>query len=466
VEALEPGDPVRVGKYEVLGRLGSGGMGRVYLARSPGGRRVAVKLIRSELADDHHFRARFAREVTAARRVSGAFTAPVIDADPNAPQPWLVTAYIEGPSLDEAISTSGPMTADGVVALAAGLAEGLGAIHAVGVVHRDLKPSNVVLASDGPRIIDFGIARAADSTWRTGPADIIGSPGFMSPEQAEGRECGPPSDIFSLGAVLTYAVTGQGPFGDGPPEALLYRVARGRAVTDRIPAQLRPMIERCLAKDPLRRPTTDEVIAGSDALRSRAQQTRVESAASYIESPGPTISPPVNGPGKAKPGTRSFSRTFFGRRSSLAAGAAVVLAGAVAAGFILTSSPRPSPSHSTTSVTSAPVANSTAVVRAFFAAINKRDWQQVWLLGGKNLNRRPPYNTLTGMISGYRCTANDQVKELSASGQTVSGRFVAHLAHDGVATQQTYEFRYSVAHDAIKSGGQELMAGRVPPGCT
>jgi serine/threonine protein kinase len=257
VEALEPGDPVRVGKYEILGRLGSGGMGRVYLARSPGGRRVAVKLIRSEFADDDHFRGRFAREVTAARRVSGAFTAPVIDADPNARQSWLVTAYIEGPSLDQVISTSGPMTADAVVALAAGLAEGLGAIHIVGVVHRDLKPSNVLLASD----------------------------------------------IFSLGAVLTYAVTGEGPFGEGPPEALLYRVARGRAVTDRIPAQLRPMIERCLAKDPLQRPTTDEVIAGSEALRSRAQQTRVESAARYIESAGPTISPPVNGPGKARPGT-------------------------------------------------------------------------------------------------------------------------------------------------------------------
>jgi serine/threonine protein kinase len=438
-------------------------MGRVYLARSPGGRRVAVKLIRPELAEDDDFRARFAREVAAARRVSGAFTAPVIDADPKAPQPWLVTAYIEGPSLADAISTGGPMPADDVAALAAGLAEGLEAIHAVGVVHRDLKPSNVVLADDGPRIIDFGIARAADSTWRTGPAHVVGSPGFMSPEQAEGRECGPPSDVFSLGAVLTYAVTGEGPFGSGTPEALLYRVVHSPAVTNRIPAQLRPMIESCLIKDPQQRPTASELLASSELLRSYAQRTRGVGACKKMEAASPTISLPVNGSKKTQSEPWIYSRQSLSRRRLTAAFVAAILIGAIATGFILTSSPRTSPSSP--SVISASGTAPAAVVQAFFAAIDKHDWQQVWLLGGKNLNRHPPYNTLSGMISGYRCTVNDQITTLSASGQTVSGRFIAHEAHDGINAEQTYDFRYSVSNDVIESGGQQLLAGQAPPGC-
>lgn len=464
MEALDPGDPKRVGKYEILGRLGSGGMGRVYLARSPGNRRVAVKLIRSELAGDPHFRARFAREVTAAHRVSGAFTASVIDADPNAPQPWLATAYVEGPSLADAVRAKGPMPAEAVVALAAGLAEGLEAIHAVGVVHRDLKPSNVLLASDGPRIIDFGIARAADSTWRTGPAHVVGSPGFMSPEQAEGRECGPPSDVFSLGAVLTYAVTGEGPFRRGTPDALLYRVVHCQAATDGIPGQLRPMIESCLAKDPQQRPTTSDLLATSELLRPRTDILYVESTFKSAETVDSTISFPKSGFNEARPGSRVFTRERFTGRWLMAACAAVVLAGAIATGFVLTSSPRISPSPP--SDTSATRVGPATVVRAFFAAINKHDWQQVWSLGGKNLNRRPPYNTPSGMISGYRCTVKDDVKELSVSGQTVSGRFIAYVAHDGVNAEQTYEFRYSVSNDVIKNGGQQLVAGQPPPGCS
>lgn len=464
MEALELGDPIRVDKYEVLGRLGSGGMGRVYLARSPGGRRVAVKLIRSELAGDPHFRARFAREVTAARRVSGAFTAPVIDADPNAPQPWLVTAYVEGASLADAVSAGGPMPAEDVVALAAGLAEGLEAIHAVGVVHRDLKPSNVLLASDGPRIIDFGIARAADSTWWTGPAHVVGSPGFMSPEQAAGRECGPPSDVFSLGAVLTYAVTGEGPFGSATPDALLYRVVHCQAATDRIPGQLRPMIERCLAKNPQQRPTTGDLLATSELLRSHTVPLHIESTLTSAENVDSTISLPRNGFNQARPITRVFTRERFTRRWLTAACAAAVLAGVIATGFILTSSPRINPSSP--SGTSATRVRPATVVRAFFAAINKHDWQQVWSLGGKNLNRRAPYNTLPGMISGYHCTVKDDVKELSVSGQTVSGNFIAYMAHDGVNAEQTYEFKYHVSNSVIETGSQQLLAGRAPPGCS
>jgi serine/threonine protein kinase len=270
VKELKPGDPPQVGKYRLLGELGSGGMGRVFLARSPGGRQVAVKVIRPDLAGDPDFRARFAREVATARKVSGIFTAPVVDADLKAAQPWLVTAYVEGPSLDDAVTEQGPLPAAAVRTLAAGLAEGLGAIHAAGVVHRDLKPSNVLLARDGPRIIDFGISRAADGTALTRAGWITGSPGFMSPEQAEGGRAGPASDIFSLGAVLTFAATGQGAFGTGSPATLLYRVVHSAPETDQLPGSLRPLLERCLAKDPRQRPTTDQIIAALDTAAPAA----------------------------------------------------------------------------------------------------------------------------------------------------------------------------------------------------
>jgi Protein kinase domain len=262
VDALQPGDPQWVGRYRLLRRLGTGGMGRVYLGQSPGGRLVAVKLIRPELADDPGFRRRFADEVNAARRVSGIFTAPVVDADPDGVQPWLVTAYVAGPSLADAVEAQGPMPVESVLTLAAGLAEGLGAVHAAGVVHRDLKPSNVLLASDGPRIIDFGISRATDSAWLTNAGGVVvGSPGFMSPEQAEGRYVGPPTDIFSLGGVLAYAATGLAPFGAGPASALLYRVVYGTAATGHVPPPLRRLVERCLAKNPADRPSTEELLA-------------------------------------------------------------------------------------------------------------------------------------------------------------------------------------------------------------
>jgi eukaryotic-like serine/threonine-protein kinase len=258
---LQPGDPRKVGPYWLLGRLGSGGMGRVFLARSPGGRQVAVKLVRAELAEQADFRARFGREVAAARMVSGLFTAPVVDADLDGPVPWLATAYVAGPSLADAVTRHGPLPVASVLALAAGLAEGLGAIHAAGVVHRDLKPSNVLLADDGPRIIDFGISRAAEASVLTSTGLVAGSPGFMSPEQAEGRDVGPPSDVFSLGAVLTFAATGQGPFGTGSTATMLYRVVHTPPATGDLPDGLRLLVERCLAKDPEQRPTTDQLLA-------------------------------------------------------------------------------------------------------------------------------------------------------------------------------------------------------------
>jgi eukaryotic-like serine/threonine-protein kinase len=260
---LAPGDPETIGPYRLRGRLGAGGMGRVYLGLSPGGRSVAVKVIRADLAQDAEFLARFRREVAVARTVSGLFTAPVIDADVDGPMPWLATAYVPGPSLADAVGEHGPLPAASVLALARGLAEGLSAIHAAGVVHRDLKPANVLLAEDGPRVIDFGISRAVEASVLTHTGLVVGSPGFMSPEQAEGREAGPPSDIFSLGAVLAFAATGQGPFGSGSTPALVYRVVHSGPQLDLMPAKVRSLAERCLAKDPALRPTAADLLAAA-----------------------------------------------------------------------------------------------------------------------------------------------------------------------------------------------------------
>jgi hypothetical protein len=261
LDELQPTDPRQIGPYWLVGRLGSGGMGRVYLGRSPGGRHVAIKVIRADLAENPDFRTRFAREASAARKVSGIFTAGVVDADLDGPVPWLATSYIAGPSLADAVAERGPMPAALVLRLAAGLAEGLAAIHSAGVVHRDLKPANVLLAEDGPRLIDFGISRSMEASAITRTGMVVGSPGFMSPEQAEGRPVGPASDIFSLGAVLTYAATGEGPFGEGSTVALLYRVVTSEPNIQGVPDEIRPLIQRCLAKDPQQRPTAAQLLA-------------------------------------------------------------------------------------------------------------------------------------------------------------------------------------------------------------
>ena len=267
VSELRPEDPQAIGPYRLVGQLGQGGMGRVFLGVSPGGRPVAVKAIRAELAADPEFRRRFGQEVASARRVSGVFTAQVVDADVDGPVAWMATAYVPGPSLAEAVDTHGPLPETSLLALAAGLAESLSAIHAAGVVHRDLKPSNVLLAEDGPRVIDFGISRAAESTMLTQAGLVVGSPGFMSPEQATGYQVGPPSDIFNLGAVLAFAAIGEGPFGTGTTAALLYRVVHGTPGLDRVPPAVRPLIERCLAKDPSQRPTASGLLAEVGALQ-------------------------------------------------------------------------------------------------------------------------------------------------------------------------------------------------------
>jgi eukaryotic-like serine/threonine-protein kinase len=285
-QELQPGDPQVIGPYRIRGQLGVGGMGRVFLGVSEGGRPVAVKVVRADLAADPEFRTRFRREIAVARKVSSQFTAPVMDADVDGPAPWLATAFVAGPSLADAVSQHGPLPVRAVLELAAGLAEGLRAIHAAGIVHRDLKPSNVLLAPDGPRVIDFGISRAIESSALTHTGMVVGSPGFMSPEQAEGGEVGPPTDIFSLGAVLAYAATGEGPFGAGSTPALVYRVVHSPASLDRVPAEVRPLIERCLAKDPGQRPTARELLAETAAVEPVAGWLPEPMTQTFLQYPG------------------------------------------------------------------------------------------------------------------------------------------------------------------------------------
>jgi hypothetical protein len=265
-EPLRPEDPREVGPYRLRGRLGAGGMGRVFLGRSPSGRAVAVKLIHPKLAEDAQFRRRFALEVESAGRVGGFYTAPVVDADTAADPPWLVTAYLPGPSLQDAVERCGPLPPVTIRKLGAGLAEGLAAIHVCGLVHRDLKPSNVIILDDGPRVIDFGIARALDAATRTATQVPIGTPSYMSPEHACGLVVGPPSDVFSLGMVLAFAATGANPFGAGPDQAIIYRIIHGDPSLTGLPTHLADLVADCLAKNPRDRPTITDIL---DRLTTR-----------------------------------------------------------------------------------------------------------------------------------------------------------------------------------------------------
>jgi Protein kinase domain len=271
MEPLTGDDPDQIAGYRLRARLGAGGMGRVYLAFTAGGRPVALKVIRPELGDDRDFRDRFRQEVEAARRVHGLYTAQVLDADPAATPPWLVTAYVPGPSLQEAVSAHGPLPVDTALLLMAGVAEALQAIHAAGVVHRDLKPSNVLLAADGPRVIDFGIARAIEATTVTRTGMRVGSPPFMAPEQVEGLPVSPATDVFALGSAVAYAALGRLPFGAGNEHAMLYRVVHQAPDLDGCPEPLRALIARCLAKTPAERPSPGEII--SECRRHTAGQT-------------------------------------------------------------------------------------------------------------------------------------------------------------------------------------------------
>ena len=324
-EPLHAQDPRQVGTYRLLGRLGSGGMGEVFLGESPGQRKVAVKLLRSEHARDAEFRQRFAREVAAAKRVGGFHTAPVVDADPDADPPWLVTAYIPGPSLATAVRENGPLDPEAVRLLGAALAEGVAAIHACGLVHRDLKPANIILAGDGPRIIDFGVARTPGAPDLTSTGILVGTVSFMSPEQLRGERADARSDVFSLGGVLAYAATGRGPF-DGPTmPAIMHRITSGEPDLDGVDGPLREVIAACLAKDPAQRPALAALTARlTGAVRETTYPPPVHDQHLFpperIEAPATVTAAPV--PAPARPARR--------RRVWAAVSAAVVAMAAVA----------------------------------------------------------------------------------------------------------------------------------------
>ena len=296
--SLRAGDPVQVGRYRLLARLGSGGMGVVYLGVDPGSRDggpVAVKVLRPELADDLDFRRRFRHEVSALMRVKGACTVRVIEADTEADRPFMVTEYADGPSLSEYISSYGALGPGMLYGLATGLAEALTVIHAAGIVHRDLKPSNVILTDAGPKVIDFGIARALDATSVTRPGMMVGSAGFMAPEQIGGHP-GPAADIFVWGVTVAYAATGRPPFGAGATDAVLYRVMYADPDITGTPGPLRPLVEAALAKDPQGRPTARELLDRLASASRRSHGVADSPTQAILARTWPQMGPPVGRP--------------------------------------------------------------------------------------------------------------------------------------------------------------------------
>ena len=307
-------DPSQIGRYRLVARLGAGGMGVVYLGVDPNGQQVAVKVLRPELADDPEFRVRFGREITLLTRVQGVCTVRVIAADTKAPKPYLVTEYADGPSLSEYIDARGPLDARMLYGLATGLAEALTAIHAAGIVHRDLKPSNVLLTPGGPKVIDFGIAQALDTTSLTKTGITVGSAGFMAPEQIMGK-AGTAADIFTWAVTVAYAASGQSPFGTGASDALLYRIVHAAPDITAVPPGLQPLVEAALAKEPRDRPTAPQL------LGQLTQQTAAQPSVGYgnptqtilaqtwhPSAPGPTVAPrrptgPTRGRAVPPPGT-------------------------------------------------------------------------------------------------------------------------------------------------------------------
>ncbi|MFL5995271.1 MAG: protein kinase domain-containing protein [Streptomyces sp.] len=296
---LSTGDPESIGGYTLLGRLGAGGMGVVYLGVSASGRQVAVKLVHGPYAQEDEFRTRFRQEIAAARRVSGAFTAPVVDADPDAERPWMATLYVPGLTLSEVVENNGPLSRRDLRALGLGLTEALRDIHRVGLVHRDLKPGNVLMTEDGPRVIDFGISRASGNQNLTTTGRMIGTPPFMSPEQlASPRKVTPASDVFALGSLLVFAAVGTGPFDADSPYITGYQVVHGTPDLGGVPETLRGIVERCLDKDPAARPELTDI--------HRMLQTLPESDATTSAMTGQSANP------RRHPPSRSTATTSAG----------------------------------------------------------------------------------------------------------------------------------------------------------
>jgi len=364
MEPLSANDPRMIGEFRLHARLGAGGMGQVYLGFSPAGRPVAIKVIHSQFAADPEFLRRFSHEVTAARAVGGMYTAPVVDSSVTDRSPWLATAYVPGPPLAAVVARHGALPEAAVWRLAAGLAEALRAVHAAGLVHRDLKPANVLLADDGPHVIDFGISRPVHGTQLTSAGMVIGTPGYMSPEQAKTGPAGPASDLFSLGCVLAYAVTGRPPFAGDNPASVLYRIVSAEPDLSAVPPKLRQVIEACLKKDPAQRPGPAQVIAMIGALGPEtqaslgsfwpAQVARVIAAEQSSQTPA----------GLTPPGPVPGSRT-----------------GSVASGALYTagSGSTPGSTGMAPSAERTPTALATPVVRpAFRPALPRRRSPGVW----------------------------------------------------------------------------------------
>jgi serine/threonine protein kinase len=348
VDGLEADDPGQIGSFRLLGRLGAGGMGRVYLGTSPGGRKVAIKVVHPQFAGDPEFRRRFTREVEAARQVGGFHTALVVDADPGADPPWMATAYIPGPSLAAAIAQRGPLDEAGTRELGAALAEGLAAIHACRLIHRDLKPSNVILADDGPRIIDFGIAKGAGATALTGSSAVIGTLQYMSPEQLQGQELTPPSDVFALGTILACAATGRHPFDAPTTPAVITRILSDPPSLGPLAGELRDIIAECLAKEPHSRPSPADLLARLSPPAPGTQPARTISrkplaapwpppdATVTAPKPASPLAPfPTTPPREGSPGGQPHPRGHRRRTALIAAGATAAVALAVILGILL-----------------------------------------------------------------------------------------------------------------------------------
>ncbi|MFJ1568754.1 serine/threonine-protein kinase [Streptomyces erythrochromogenes] len=360
-QPLRADDPQTVGGYRLAARLGSGGMGRVYLSHTQGGRPVAIKVVHPELAEDPTFRRRFRREVEAARRVRGAYTAELIDADAEATPPWLTTVYVPGPSLSEAVARRGPLPDAAVVWLMAGVAEALVAVHDAGIVHRDLKPSNVLLAADGPRVIDFGISQASGLT-ATATGNTIGTPQYMAPEQGLAGETTPATDVFALGQTAAFAALGKPLYGDGPSMTVLFRIVHSKPDLTRLPEPLRPLFALCLATEPEERATPAEILAwcraylGEEATAGGGPAVWREVAGLEEEVPEPVARP-------AAAGTTSASDTSGGAASKDAAPGG--------AGH-LTAAPAGAAAQDAGHLTAAPAGAAAAVSAAAAAGLKRR----------------------------------------------------------------------------------------------
>jgi hypothetical protein len=377
VQPLTTADPRSVDRYRLLGRLGAGGMGRVFLALAPGGGLVAVKLVHQQFADDDRFRRRFRTEVDAACSVDGAWTAAVVDAGPGAPVPWLATAYVPGPTLDSAVRRFGPLSEDVVLGLAAGLTAALREIHRAGLIHRDLKPGNVLLAADGPRVIDFGITRAVeDARGVTATGFVIGSPGFTAPEHVQGREPTTAADVFSLGATLFFAATGREPFREASTAATLFRVVHGEADLQLLPSRLRALIGACLAKEPRQRPTAERLLdmigvqpaRGAwlpqplrDLIHRQGADAAALRAAAHAAPPRPTLVAPVPSPRPRPPRRGLWTGVAVGL--ALVTGTVGVALSGATGGLGRTTAAATTSTTTTTTTTPPPVADERPVSR-------------------------------------------------------------------------------------------------------